>query len=195
MKFSARALPLLVALATMTLPAFVNAEPIKFARYPHVAVGRLVFSYHGDIWIANQDGTNPTRLTAHVARDSFPRFSPDGKLVAFSSNRMGNDDVFVMSAAGGEPRQLTVHRYGSYRLINGGTIRTPGSLVVTYDPTKPNNYGINLENYGVPPDVWVENTPEDELSGFDRELKTAVDEALRMLKEGRWQFTTEQQDK
>ena len=112
MKFSARALPLLVALATMTLPAFVNAEPIKFARYPHVAGGRLVFSYHGDIWIASQDGTNPTRLTAHVARDSFPRFSPDGKLVAFSSNRMGNDDVFVMSAAGGEPRQLTFNTTG-----------------------------------------------------------------------------------
>ena len=112
MKFSARALPLLVALATMTLPAFVNAEPIKFARYPHVAEGRLVFSYHGDIWIANQDGTNPTRLTAHVARDSFPRFSPDGKLVAFTSNRMGNDDVFVMPATGGEPRQLTFNTTG-----------------------------------------------------------------------------------
>ena len=77
-----------------------------------MAAGRLVFSYHGDIWIANQDGTNPTRLTAHVARDSFPRFSPDGKLVAFSSNRMGNDDVFVMSASGGEPRQLTFNTTG-----------------------------------------------------------------------------------
>jgi tricorn protease len=68
---------------------------------------------------------------------------------------------------------------------------SPRSLVVTYDPTKPNNCGINLENYGVAPDVWVENTPEDELNGFDRELKTAVDEALRMMKERKWQFTTE----
>lgn len=42
----------------------------------------------------------------------------------------------------------------------------------------------------MPPDVWVENTPEDELRGYDRELKTAVDEALRMLKEGRFQYTT-----
>jgi len=39
------------------------------------------------------------------------------------------------------------------------------------------------------------NTPEDERRGYDRELKAAVDEALRMLKEGRWQFTTEQQDR
>jgi tricorn protease len=83
------------------------ADPIKFARYPHVSGNRLVFSYHGDVWIANRDGSNPTRLTAHVARDTFPRFSPDGTLVAFTSNRMGNDDVFVVPVTGGEPRQLT----------------------------------------------------------------------------------------
>ena len=59
---------------------------------------------------------------------------------------------------------------------------------MTYDPSQPHNYGLNLENYGVPPDVWVENTPQDELQGYDRELKTAVDEALKMLAEGDWQF-------
>ena len=47
------------------------------------------------------------RLTAHVSRNTFPRFSPDGKWVAFTSNRMGNDDVWVIPAAGGEARQLT----------------------------------------------------------------------------------------
>jgi len=83
----------------------------------------------------------------------------------------------------GTPTYGAVIATGSYSLINGGRIRRPGSLVVTYDPSKPNNYGINLENYGVAPDVWVENTPDDELKGFDRELKTAVDEVLRMLKE------------
>ena len=98
---------LMTALVCAALASPATADPIKFARYPHVAAGRLVFSYHGDIWIANQNGSNPTRLTAHVARDSFPRFSPDGRFVAFTSNRMGNDDVFVVPASGGEPRQLT----------------------------------------------------------------------------------------
>jgi tricorn protease len=88
----------------------------------------------------------------------------------------------------GNPTNASVIATGSYGLINGGSIRTPGSLVVTWDPTKPNNYGINLENYGVEPDVFVKNTPDDELKGYDRELKTAVDEALRMLKEKRWQY-------
>jgi tricorn protease len=71
---------------------------------------------------------------------------------------------------------------GSYPLINGGSVRTPGQRAVIYDPTKPNNYGTNLENYGVPPDVWVQNTPADEIKGFDRELQGAIDEVVRMLK-------------
>ncbi len=60
-------------------------------------------------------------------------------------------------------------------------------MIVTYDPTQPNNYGINLENYGVAPDVFAENTPADNLNGFDRELKAAIDEVMRMLREGGWQ--------
>src|SRR5690606_36371227 len=57
--------------------------------------------------IANENGSNPQRLTVHVARDVFPRLSPDGRWVAFSSDRFGNNDVFVVPATGGEPRQLT----------------------------------------------------------------------------------------
>ena len=49
------------------------------------------------------------RLTDNAARDQFPRFSPDGRWIAFSSNRDGNYDVFVVPAAGGKPRQLTFH--------------------------------------------------------------------------------------
>jgi tricorn protease len=100
-----RVLP--AVLLVLALAAAASADPIKFARHPHVAHGKLAFSYHGDIWVADQDGSNPVRLTAHVARDTFPRFSPDGTLIAFTSNRMGNDDVFVVSVTGGEPRQLT----------------------------------------------------------------------------------------
>jgi tricorn protease len=88
----------------------------------------------------------------------------------------------------GNPTSAAVIATGSYALINGGSIRTPGSLVVQWDPTKPNNYGVNLENYGVEPDVWVVNTPMDMLRGYDRELKESVDEALRMLASKVWQY-------
>ena len=91
----------------------------------------------------------------------------------------------------GNPTAAAVIATGSYALINGGSIRTPGSLVITYDPTKPNNYGINLENFGVQPDVVVEEHARwIELRRFDRELKAAVDEAMKMMKEGKWQYTT-----
>jgi len=88
----------------------------------------------------------------------------------------------------GNPTAAMVIATGSYGLINGGSIRTPGSLVVTYDPTKPNNYGVNMENFGVAPDVFVRNTAKDDMDGFDRELDTAVKEVMKMLAEGGWQY-------
>ena len=98
---------LVLAVCVLGVAAAAVSAPVKFARYPHVSSGKLVFAYHGDLWIANVDGSRPVRLTAHVSRNTFPRFSPDGKWVAFTSNRMGNDDVWVIPAAGGEARQLT----------------------------------------------------------------------------------------
>ncbi|MGH7471702.1 MAG: hypothetical protein ACRENP_27430, partial [Longimicrobiales bacterium] len=110
-QLAARACMLVMAIvAPVMLAQAASAEPIRFARYPHVSNdGTIAFSYHGDIWLVNGDGTNPRRLTAHIARDINPRFSPDGRWIAFSSNRVGNNDVFVVATTGGEPRQLTWH--------------------------------------------------------------------------------------
>ncbi|MES2522449.1 MAG: S41 family peptidase [Gemmatimonadota bacterium] len=120
-----------------------------------------------------------------------PRQAIAGPKVMLINARSGSDSevtpmAFRQLGLGrivGNPTAAAVIATGSYALINGGSIRTPGSLVITYDPTKPNNYGVNLENLGVPPDVWVKNSPMDEMKKFDRELKTAIDEAMKMLKE------------
>jgi len=98
-----------IVLVSLLFAASANADPIKFARYPHSSDGHIAFSYHGDIWVADADGDNARRLTAHVANDTFPRFSPNGQWIAFTSNRMGNNDVFVVPTAGGVPRQVTFH--------------------------------------------------------------------------------------
>jgi tricorn protease len=127
-----------------------------------------------------------------------PRQAIAGPKVMLINARSGSDSEVTpqgfrdlgLGRIVGTPTSGAVIATGSYGLINGGSIRTPGSLVITWDPSKPNNYGINLENFGVAPDVWAENTPADELRGFDRELKAAVDEALKMLREGKWMFTT-----
>jgi tricorn protease len=92
--------------------AVAAAEPVRLARHPDYHAGKVVFSYLGDVWIANEDGTAVRRLTDHAERETYPRFSPDGKWIAFSSTRYGNNDVFVVASAGGAPRRLTYHTGG-----------------------------------------------------------------------------------
>src|SRR5690349_1169212 len=98
---------LLVA-AALLVPAASQAQ-VKLLRHPTYSKGKVAFSYLGDIWTANENGSGVQRLTDNKARDVFPRYSPDGNWIAFSSNRDGNNDVFVIPATGGKPRQLTYH--------------------------------------------------------------------------------------
>ena len=85
------------------------AAPVRLARHPDYHAGKIAFSYLGDIWVAGEDGSNVVRLTDNTGRDVYPRFSPDGKWIAFSSNRYGNYDVFVITASGGAAKRLTYH--------------------------------------------------------------------------------------
>jgi tricorn protease len=81
----------------------------KLVRYPDYHQGRIVFTYLGDIWTADENGQNIKRVTVHRARDIYPRFSPDGRWIAFSSDRNGNLDVYIVPAEGGAAKQLTFH--------------------------------------------------------------------------------------
>lgn len=96
---------LLLATALFSLAA----DEAKFARYPAPSPdgSKIAFSYQGDIWVVAADGGRALRLTLHEAYDHRPVWSPDGKWIAFSSDRFGNDDVYVMSSEGGEPTRLT----------------------------------------------------------------------------------------
>src|SRR5580700_12243104 len=96
----------LLTVVALLLPVVAQAQ-VKLLRYPTYSKGKVAFSYLGDIWVANENGADVQRLTVNKARDQYPRFSPDGQWIAFSSNREGNYDVFVVPVTGGEPRQLT----------------------------------------------------------------------------------------
>ena len=95
----------------LVLLAAVSAfgREARLVRYPHYHNGRIVFTYLADLWTANENGQNVQRLTVNRARDVYGRFSPDGKWIAFSSDRNGNLDVFVIPANGGTAKQLTTH--------------------------------------------------------------------------------------
>jgi len=76
----------------------------------------------------------------------------------------------------GTPTTGAVIGTGSYSLIDGSTVRTPGVGVYLADKNR-----TNMENYGVKPDIFVENSPEDNLAGRDRQIETAVQELLKEL--------------
>ncbi|HXA49199.1 MAG TPA: DPP IV N-terminal domain-containing protein, partial [Candidatus Acidoferrum sp.] len=99
---------ILLLCAALVAPVASQAQ-VKLLRHPTWSNGKVAFSYLGDLWIANENGSGVLRLTDNQARDVYPRFSPDGSQIAFSSNREGNYDVYVIPAAGGKPRQLTFH--------------------------------------------------------------------------------------
>jgi tricorn protease len=76
----------------------------------------------------------------------------------------------------GTPTAGAVIGTGSYSLIDGSTVRTPGTGVFLADPKR-----TNMENYGVQPDMLVDNLPADTLAGRDRQLEVAVEELMKQL--------------
>jgi tricorn protease len=88
----------------------ISAPPeTKLMRFPDVAKEQVVFVYAGDLWTVGRDGGTARRLTAHPGDELYPKFSPDGKWIAFTGEYDGNPDVFVIPSEGGEPRRLTYH--------------------------------------------------------------------------------------
>ena len=85
------------------------AGPTRLLRQPSIWRDQVVFVYAGDLWTAAAKGGAARRLTSHPGDELYPRFSPDGKWIAFTGQYDGNNDVFVVPAGGGEPVRLTYH--------------------------------------------------------------------------------------
>jgi len=77
-------------------------------RDPSISKSEIAFSYAGNIWVAGRDGKNVRRLTSG-GHEGKPVFSPDGSQIAFVGDYDGNRGMYVVPAAGGEPRRLTYH--------------------------------------------------------------------------------------
>jgi len=94
------------------------------------------FAYDGDIWKADSNGGNASRITSMQGEEINPRISPDGKWLAFSSNQYGNYDVYLMPAEGGNIKQLTFHT-GKDEMENWGW----DSKTIYFTSNRNNNFG------------------------------------------------------
>jgi tricorn protease len=81
----------------------------KLLRFPDLHGDKVVFTYAGDLWSAPAGGGLAARLTAHPGLELFAKFSPDGQQIAFTAQYDGDEQVYVIPAAGGEPKQLTYY--------------------------------------------------------------------------------------
>jgi len=90
-------------------PSTAKETGTKLLRFPDIHGDRIVFTYAGDLWLAQVAGGTATRLTAHPGVEVFPRFSPDGTRIAFTGQYDGDEQVYVVPASGGIPRQLTFY--------------------------------------------------------------------------------------
>ncbi|MBX3113581.1 MAG: PD40 domain-containing protein [Fimbriimonadaceae bacterium] len=97
---------LISTIAAMALGQSLTDE-VRLLRYPDVHGDQVVFVYASDLWISSTSGGVARRLTSHPGLESNPKFSPDGKWIAFNAAYDGSNDVFVIPSTGGEPRRLT----------------------------------------------------------------------------------------
>jgi len=98
-----------VLLAGLWVSGLAMAEERPIMRFPDIHGDRIVFCYGEDIWTAPAAGGVATRLTIHDGEENFPKFSPDGKLIAFTGEYDGNADVYVMNVHGGDITRVTFH--------------------------------------------------------------------------------------
>jgi tricorn protease len=97
----------LILLFVMSVNIYASGSEARLLRFPDIHGDKIVFSYAGDIYIVGSSGGTARRVTSHNGYEMFPKFSPDGSMIAFTGQYDGNTEVFVMPSEGGEPKRLT----------------------------------------------------------------------------------------
>ena len=80
-------------------------------RFPDVSKTQIVFTYANDLWVMPKEGGMAVKLSSPAGVETSPKFSPDGKTIAFNASYDGNRDVYTLPVTGGIPQRLTAHGY------------------------------------------------------------------------------------
>jgi tricorn protease len=103
MKFIVRFIPFALFFAVNLFAA----NEARFMRYPDVNKDKIVFTYEGDLWLVSSQGGTASRITSLPDAEISPKFSPDGKWIAFTASYDGSQQVYIMPSEGGVPKRLT----------------------------------------------------------------------------------------
>ena len=117
---------------SVTAGAKAGGDEARLLRFPATNGTDVVFSYAGDLYTAPLSGGEARRLTSHIGYEIFPRFSPDGKTIAFTGEYDGNREVYVIPAGGGDPRRLTYTSTNARDDV--GDRMGPNNIVMTWTP-------------------------------------------------------------
>ena len=99
---------LLVGMGMVTqASAADHQDSTALLRYADIHKDQVTFVYGGDIYVASTRGGMAKRLTSHEGFETFPKFSRDGKRIAFSAEYTGSRQVYVMNTDGSDLKQLT----------------------------------------------------------------------------------------
>ena len=122
---------LVLAVALLGMPLATGAAQPALMRFPTLHGSTIVFEAGGNLWRVDRQGGVAQRLTTDPGMDLMPRFSPDGKEIAFTGEYDGNRDVYVIPAEGGLARRLTFHS----DVVPEAPMRWgPDNMVVTWTP-------------------------------------------------------------
>ena len=100
--------PLLIICTLLFAMSLANAQDeTRLLRFPTIHNDQVVFSYGGDLYSVNLEGGIARKLTTHEGYEMFPKFSPDGKHIAFTGQYDGNTEVFMIPSSGGIPKRIT----------------------------------------------------------------------------------------
>lgn len=116
----------------------ISAQETRLLRQPNLSSSHIAFTYGGDVWTSKHDGSDVRRITSTPAIESNPYFSPDGKWIAFSSNRTGASSVYLVASSGGMPTQLTWHPSSAF--VRGWTPDGKHILYASSRETAPVSY-------------------------------------------------------
>ncbi|MFH1196787.1 MAG: S41 family peptidase [bacterium] len=94
----------LIVITTLQIYAQQEAGLLRF---PAIHNDQVVFTYAGDLYTVSSQGGIARKITNGKGVELFPRFSHDGKQIAFTGQYDGNTEVYIMPANGGEPKRIT----------------------------------------------------------------------------------------